>query len=177
MSNPSPWIWECGATLDECCWDGKEAPGTAFDAAGMVVVVDAFMVVFQIRLPYHQVTSSCATWGSMRHCELANADGPHLWFNLKIFGIVLFESANKFGQLCWNYEILEPITTLTNVAHPTYLVITYGPNKKTCSQCNMSTIFTQFCLQLLHQYIDCVVTITNASPKALRYGAVLDMES
>ncbi len=102
---------------------------------------------------------------------------PHLWFNLKIFGIVLFESANKFGQLCWNYEILEPIMTLTNVAHPTYLVITYGPNKKTCSQCNMSTIFTQFCLQLLHQYIDCVVTITNASPKALRYGAFLDMES
>src|SRR5258707_14845837 len=59
------------------------------------------------------------------------------------------------------------------VAHPTYLVITYGPNKKTYSQCNI-TIFTQFRLQSLHQYIDCVVTIANVGSGALRYSAFLN---
>ena len=71
-------------------------------------------------------------------------------------------------------SLSRPITTLTNVAHPAYLVITYDPDKKTYSQCNISTIFTQFRLQSLRQYIDRVVTIANACPEALRHSACLD---
>ena len=97
------------------------------------------------------------------------------WFNLKIFGIVLFESANKFGQLCCNYEILETPSRHWLMWHIPPIWSSHMAWQE-YSQCNISTIFTQFRLQLLHQYIDHVVTITDAGPKALRYGAFLDAE-
>src|SRR5258708_31642254 len=66
-----------------------------------------------------------------------------------------------------------PSICMHSDTHPTYLVITYGPDKKTYSQCNIA-IFTQFRLQSLHQYIDCVVTIANVGSGALRYSAFLN---
>ncbi len=81
-----------------------------------------------------------------------------------IFRIVLFESADKFGQLHCNYEI--EIIGDDQIGG-------MCPDKKTYSH-NIA-IFTQFRLQSLHQYIDCVVAIASVGSGALRWSAFLNM--
>ena len=67
-------------------------------------------------------------------------------------------------------SLSRPVMTLTNVAHPpiwsSHMTLT---RKHTANA--IYPPFTQFRLQSLDQYIDCVVTIANAGAGALRCSA------
>src|SRR5258706_8622375 len=84
------------------------------------------------------------------------------------FWIVLFESADKFGQLRCNYEILD---TMWHI--PPIWSSPMAPTRKHTANA-ISPCLLSFALELLHQYIDCVVTITNIGSGALRNSAFLN---